>query len=238
MEHDKSVNREFGVGLENQIINTKYFIKGYQIKERIWYMQVLVRSSNGITEVSADSKLLLQRKIFLEGEINAEACCDFVKKVMILNKEDSEKPIDVLVNSTGGEISSGMVIYDVIQASKAPIRMYCVGRAYSMAAVLFASGNHGRYMLPHSELMLHEPLLGNRVSGNSSSIKSISDNLLETKRKMNQILSKHTRKSEEEIEAETGFDHYFDANESLEFGLCDKIISFDNIIDFDGIMEG
>lgn len=238
MEHDKSVNREFGVGLENQIINTKYFIKGYQIKERIWYMQVLVRSSNGITEVSADSKLLLQRKIFLEGEINAEACCDFVKKVMILNKEDSEKPIDVLINSTGGEISSGMVIYDVIQASKAPIRMYCVGRAYSMAAVLFASGNHGRYMLPHSELMLHEPLLGNRVSGNSSSIKSISDNLLETKRKMNQILSKHTGKSEEEIEAATGFDHYFDANESLEFGLCDKIISFDNIIDFDGIMEG
>ena len=194
-------------------------------------MQVLIRSSNGITEVSADSKLLLQRKIFLEGEINAEASCDFVKKVMILNKEDSEKPIDVLVNSTGGEISSGMVIYDVIQASKAPIRMYCVGRAYSMAAVLFASGNHGRYILPHSELMLHEPLLGNRVSGNSSSIKSISDNLLETKRKMNQILSKHTGKSEEEIEAATGFDHYFDANESLEFGLCDKIINFDEIME-------
>lgn len=231
MEHDKSVSREFGGGVENQSINFKIFIESYQIKEGVWYMQVLIRSSNGITEVSADSKLMLQRKVFLEGEITPEAACDFVKKVMILNKEDCEKPIDVLINSTGGEISSGMLIYDVIQASKAPIRMYCMGRAYSMAAVLFASANHGRYMLPHSELMLHEPLLGNRVSGNSSSIKSISDNLLETKRKMNQILSKHTGKSEEEIEAATGFDHYFDANESLDFGLCDKIISFDDIME-------
>lgn len=230
MEHDKSVNREFGGGGENHSINFKIVIKSYQIKERVWYMQVLIRSSNGITEVSADSKLLLQRKVFLEGEITPEAACEFVKKIVILNKEDGEKTIDVLINSTGGEISSGMLIYDVIQGSKAPIRMYCIGRAYSMAAVLFASGNQ-RYMLPHSELMLHEPLLGNRVSGNSSSIKSISDNLLETKRKMNQILSKHTGKSEEEIEAATGFDHYFDANESLEFGLCDKIISFDDIME-------
>lgn len=194
-------------------------------------MQVLIKSSNGITQVSADSKLLLQRKVFLEGEITPEMACDFVKKVIILNEEDIDKPIDVFINSAGGEISSGMVIYDVIQASKAPIRMYCIGRAYSMAAVLFASGNHGRYMLPHSELMLHEPLLGNRISGNSSSIKSISDNLLEIKRKMNQILSKHTGKSEEEIEAATRFDHYYDANESLDFGLCDKIISFDMIME-------
>lgn len=80
-------------------------------------MQVLIKSSNGITQVSADSKLLLQRKVFLEGEITPETACDFVKKVMILNEEDIDKPIDVLINSAGGEISSGMVIYDVIQAS-------------------------------------------------------------------------------------------------------------------------
>lgn len=194
-------------------------------------MQVLIKSSNGITEVSADAKLLLQRKIFIEGEINYESSCEFVKKILILNKEDCDKPIDVLINSPGGEISSGMLIYDCIQDSKAPIKMYCIGRAYSMAAVLFASGNHGRYMLPHSELMLHEPLLGNRVTGNSSSIKSISDNLIETKRKMNQILSKHTGKSEEEIEAATRFDHYYDANESIDFGLCDKIIGFDILME-------
>lgn len=195
-------------------------------------MNVLIKSSNGISQVSADSKLLSQRKVFIEGEITPEAACEFIKKIMVLNADDSGKPIDVLINSPGGEINSGMVMYDVIQASKAPIRMFCIGRAYSMGAVLFACGNHGRYMLPHSELMLHEPLLGNRVGGNSSSIKSISESLLETKRKMNQILSKHTGKSEEEVEKATSYDHYYSPEESKEFGLCDQIV------DFNMIMEG
>lgn len=194
-------------------------------------MQIQVKSSNGITLVPLDSKLLATRKIFIEGEIDAEKACAFVKMVMLLHFEDSQKPIDVLINSPGGEINAGMLMYDVIQASKAPIRMFCIGRAYSMGAVLFACGNHGRYMLPHAELMIHEPLLGNRVSGNSSSIKSISDSLLETKRRMNQILAKHTGKSEKEIEEVTGFDHYFSPKESVDFGLCDQIIGFDKIME-------
>ena len=195
-------------------------------------MNVLVKSSNGITQVSADSKLLSQRKVFIEGEIDAEAACDFIKKIMLLTAENPAKEIDVLINSPGGEINSGLAIYDVIQSSKTPIRIFCIGRAYSMAAVLFASGNHGRYMLPHSELMLHEPLLGDHVRGNSSSIKSISDSLISTKIKLNQILSKHTGKSEEEVEKASSFDHYFDPEESIEFGLCDQIV------DFSKIMEG
>lgn len=194
-------------------------------------MNVQVKSSNGITLVPVDSKLMANRKIFIEGEIDAEKACEFVKEVMLLNGEDSQSPIDVLINSPGGEINSGMLMYDVIQASKAPIRMFCIGRAYSMGAVLFACGNHGRYMLPHGELMIHEPLLGNRVGGNSSSIKSISDSLLETKRKMNQILAKHTGKSEEEVEKATGFDHCFSPEESVEFGLCDQIVGFDKIME-------
>lgn len=194
-------------------------------------MNVLVKSSNGITQVSADSKLLSQRKVFIEGEIDAEAACVFIKKIMLLTAENPAKEIDVLINSPGGEINSGLAIYDVIQSSKTPIRIFCIGRAYSMAAVLFASGNHGRYMLPHSELMLHEPLLGNHVRGNSSSIKSISDSLISTKIKLNQILSKHTGKSEEEVEKASSFDHYFDPEESIEFGLCDQIVYFSKIME-------
>lgn len=194
-------------------------------------MNVLIKSANGITQVSADSKLLSQRKVFIEGEISPEAACEFIKKIMVLNAEDSVVPIDVLINSPGGEINSGMVMYDVIQSSKAPIRMFCIGRAYSMGAVLFACGNNGRYMLPHSELMLHEPLLGNRVGGNSSSIRSISESLLETKRKMNQILAKHTGKSEEEVEKATSYDHYYSPEESKEFGLCDEIVDFSMIME-------
>ena len=107
-----------------------------------------------------------------------------------------------------------------------------MGKAYSMAALLFASCSKGqRYMLPHSELMLHEPLLGNRIGGNSSSIKSISESLQETKRKMNQILAKHTGKTEEEVEKATGFDHYFSPEESIAFGLCDEIIGFDKVME-------
>lgn len=194
-------------------------------------MNVQVKTNHGITLVPVESRLMAERKIFIEGEIDAEKACEFAKQVMLLNSEDSRKQIDVLINSPGGEINSGMMMYDVIQASKAPIRMFCVGRAYSMGAVLFACGNHGRYMLPHAELMLHEPLLGNRIGGNSSSIKSISDTLIETKKKLNRLLAKHTGKTEEDVEAATAFDHYFSPEESIDFGLCDEIIGFDKIME-------
>lgn len=194
-------------------------------------MNILVKSSNGITQVSADSKLLSQRKVFVEGEINAETACEFVKKIMLLNAEDSNKPIDVFINSPGGCINSGMLMYDVIQASKAPIRTWCIGRAYSMGAILLCCSNHGRYILPHGEVMIHEPLLGNRVGGNSSSIKSISESLLETKRKMNQILAKHTGQSELAVEEATSFDHYFNPEESLKFGLVDEIVDFTKLME-------
>ncbi len=194
-------------------------------------MNVQVKSSNGIALVPIESRLMANRKIFIEGEIDADTACDFVKKVMLLNSEDSQKPIDVLINSPGGEINSGMLMYDVIQASKAPIRLFCIGKAYSMGAVLFACGNHGRYMLPHGELMIHEPFLGGRVGGNSSSIKSISDSLLETKKKMNKILAKHTGKSEKAIEKASNHDHYFSPEESVAFGLCDEIIDFSRIME-------
>lgn len=194
-------------------------------------MNILIKSSNGITQVSADSKLMSQRKVFIEGEINAETACDFLKKIMILNAEDSNRPIDILINTPGGCINSGMLIYDVIQASKAPVRTFCIGRAYSMGAVLLSCGNHGRYILPHGEVMIHEPLLGDRVGGNSSSIKSISESLLETKHKMNMILAKHIGQSEETVEEATSYNHYFSPEESLEFGLVDEIVDFGKIME-------
>ena len=194
-------------------------------------MNVQVKSSNGISLVPLDSKLLSARKIFLEGDIDAEMACEFVKKIMYLTAEDPKKTIDVFINSNGGEILSGLTIYDAIVGSIAPIRMFCIGKAYSMGAVLFACGSHGRFMLPHSELMIHEPLLSDRVGGNSSSIKSISDSLLETKKKMNQILARHTGKTEKEVEKATAYDHYFSPEESIAFGLCDEIVEFDKLME-------
>ena len=194
-------------------------------------MNVQVKYSNGIVLVPMDTRLLAERKIFIDSEINQENACTFVKQILLLCKEDDQKPIDVMISSPGGEISSGLLMYDCIQSCKTPIRMFCLGSAYSMAALLFASGNHGRFMLPHSELMLHEPLLGNRVGGNASSIRSISESLMETKRKMNQILAKHTGKTEKEIEEATSFDHYYSPEESVAFGLADEIVNFDKLME-------
>lgn len=194
-------------------------------------MYIQVKSSNGITLVPLETRLLSERKLFLEGEINQEKACAFVQKILFLCKEDDEKPIDVLINSLGGEILSGLLIYDCIQSCKTPIRMFCMGIAYSMGALLFASGNHGRFLFPHSELMLHEPLLGNRVGGNASSIRSISDSLMESRNKMNQILAKHTGKTIEEIEEATSFDHYYSPEESVAFGLADAVIGFEKLME-------
>ena len=194
-------------------------------------MNVQVKSSNGITLVPMDTRLLADRKVFVEGEINQEKACLFIKQILILCKDDRSKPIDVLISTPGGEISSGLLMYDCIQSCKAPIRMYCMGTTYSMGALLFASGNHGRYMFPHGELMLHEPLLGNRVGGNASSIRSISDSLMETRNKMNQILAKHTGKTVKEIEEATSFDHYFSPEESVSFGLADEVVNFDKLME-------
>lgn len=192
-------------------------------------MHVQVKSSNGITLVPMDTRLLASRKVFIRGEINQDAACAFMEQIMYLNEESATQPIQVFINSPGGEINAGMMMYDVIQGSKAPIRMYCAGQAYSMAAVLFASGKE-RYMLPNSELMLHEPLLGNRIGGSASSIRSVSESLMEAKAKINRLLAKHTGKSEKAMEKLTCYDHYFTPEESVAEGLCDKIVGFDVMI--------
>lgn len=189
-------------------------------------MNVLLKSSNGITPVSIESHQLSERKIFIIGEINEDTAISFMKQVMYLNMEDTKAPISCYINSPGGEIESGMLIYDVMKGSKAPIHMYVTGTAYSMAAVLFIAASK-RLMLPHSRLMLHEPLLGGKIGGNASTIKEISDSLLNTKKMMNQILALHTNKTIDEVDKLTSYDHYFTAKEAKEMNFCDEIVNFD-----------
>lgn len=193
-------------------------------------MEVLIRTSSGIVQVPMEASYLSKRFINLCGEITEETANEFTDKILYLNME-SEDPITVQINSPGGEINSGLLMYDAIVGSKAPVRTICRGRAYSMAALLFACGDE-RLMLPNSELMLHQPLLGGRVSGNASSIRSISDSLLETKKKINNLIAVHTGKTLKEIDEATAFDHYFSPEEAVEFQLADRIISFSDLIDF------
>lgn len=191
---------------------------------------VLLKSSSGVQAVAIESKLMSDRRLFITGEINAGSAMDFFKQIMLLNLEDDKTPISVFINSPGGEIDNGLLIFDAIVGSKAPVRTFCSGCAYSMGAVLFTCGKE-RYMLPHSKLMLHEPLLGGRIGGNASSIKSISESLLETKAMMNKLLAFHTGKTEAEMDELTSYDHYFSAQEAVEMGLADGIKSFKDMME-------
>lgn len=191
-------------------------------------MNIIQKSSAGIELIPMESKMLSLRQVFVEGEITSETAQEFMKQIMYLNGE-GDAPISVYINSPGGEVTAGLQMYDVIVGSNATIKTFCTGRAYSMAAILFACASK-RGMLTNSELMLHEPLLGGRIGGNASSIKSTSDSLLETKAKLNRIIADITGKSEQEIDEATRFDHYFDAAEAVSFGLCDEIVTFTEIL--------
>lgn len=191
-------------------------------------MNTMLKTSSGIYLIPLETQLMNERKIFIQDEITNASAMMFVKQMMLLCRNEQQKePIDIFINSCGGEIPAGMLIYDTIQGCQSPVRMICTGSAYSMGAVLFASGpKKSRFMLPNSKLMLHEPLLGERVGGNASSIQSIAQSLNDNKQKMVDLLSRHTGRSREEVEQTTSYDHYFTAKEAVDFGLCDEIIPF------------
>ena len=195
-------------------------------------MNIEIKSSGGFTAMPLDARQLSHRRVYVEGEINRDSATEFMKKIIHLNDEDTKKKIMVFVNSAGGEIRSGMLMYDVIQGSVAPIVMCCTGIAYSMAAVLLACGNHGRYMLPHSKAMIHEPLTAMPFGGSASSVRSVADSMLDERNRMNEILARHTGKTEKEICKAASYDHYFTSEEAVKFGLCDRVVDFSEMIRF------
>lgn len=193
--------------------------------------EIIDRRANTCLQVTLETKEFEERKLLIEGEITQESAFEFVRSVRYLNSLSKTIPIDIYINSRGGSIDAGMLYIDVIQSSPAPIRMFCLGCAYSMAALIFACGINGkRYMLPSSKLMLHEPLINTPITGNTTSIKAISEDLVNARSKVNKLLSQYTGKSVAEIEDATKYEHFFNAEESLKFGLCDRIINFDEMI--------
>lgn len=181
-------------------------------------------SVNGVQQISLITDLFTNRKIFLFGEIDGAMVYAFTMQLMSL-MEDEQSEIDIYVNSPGGEVNAGLAIYDLIQSCKAPINMYCIGMAASMGALIFASGKKGhRFILPHSKVMIHEPLIPHGVGGSASSIKSTADSILQTRELLNGILAKHSGKTLEEINKATDHDNFMTAEEAIAFGLCDKIV--------------
>jgi len=168
------------------------------------------------------SRLLKDRIIILNGEINDESASSVVAQLLYLDSINNNN-ISLYINSPGGSVTSGMAIYDTMNFIKSDVSTICLGMAASMGAFLLSSGKKGkRYGLPNSEVMIHQPLGG--ASGQATEIKIAAEHILKTKEKLNKILAFNTNKDIKTIENDTERDNYLSSEEALEYGLIDKIL--------------
>jgi ATP-dependent Clp protease protease subunit len=150
-----------------------------------------------------------------------------ISQLLYLESQDPEKDIDLYINSPGGSVTAGMAIYDTIQYIRCDVNTICIGMAASMGAFLLSSGTKGkRFSLPNSEIMIHQPLIGGGgISGQCTDVKIHSDHLVATREKLNRILAENSGKSIEQIAIDTERDNYLTAQEAMEYGLIDKVIT-------------
>lgn len=183
---------------------------------------IIKETSNGLFVCQIQDDMLQRREIECVGEINANSVNAIIRQVRYLAAQDPEAEITIYINSPGGEVYSGLALYDVMKAVPCPIRTVCVGTAASMGAVLFASGDR-REILPHAQVMIHDPLIQS-TGGSALSLKSTSDGLMEVRESTAKILAEQTGKTLEEIFEKTKQDTWFHAQEAVDFGLADSII--------------
>lgn len=185
---------------------------------------VIEQTSRGERSYDIYSRLLKERIIFLGEEVNEVTASLVVAQLLFLEAEDPEKDIQLYINSPGGSVTAGFAIYDTMQYIKCDVSTICVGLAASMGAFLLAGGKKGKRMaLPNAEIMIHQPSGGAR--GQATEIQIVAENILKTKRKLNEMLAANTGKPIEIIEKDTDRDNYMSAQEALEYGLIDKVIS-------------
>lgn len=185
-----------------------------------------VVEQTGAGERSYDiySRLLKDRIIFIDGEIDDGTASLVVAQLLFLEAEDPETDINIYINSPGGMVTAGLAIYDTMNYVRPDIATICVGQAASMGALLLSSGTKGkRYVLPNAEVMIHQPLGG--AQGQASDIKIQADLIQETKKRLNRILAKNTGKSIDQIETDTDRDKFMFAEESIKYGLVDSVLT-------------
>jgi len=185
---------------------------------------VIEQTSRGERSYDIYSRLLKDRIIFLGEEVNETTASLVVAQMLFLESEDPSKDIHLYINSPGGMVTAGMAIYDTMQYIKCDVSTICIGMAASMGAFLLAGGAKGkRYALPNAEIMIHQPSGG--AKGQATEIQIAAENILKTKKKLNQILADNTGKPVEQVAEDTERDHWMDAKEALDYGLVDSIIT-------------
>ena len=190
------------------------------------YMIPYVVEQTGKGERTYDiySRLLLDRIVFISGEVNDDMANAICAQLLFLQSQDATKEISVYVNSPGGSVTAGLAIYDTMQFIKCPIATYCLGQAASMGAVLLTAGTKGRrFALPNARIMIHQPWGG--AEGKASDIEITAREILRLKEVLNSLLSKHSGKSMDDVVRDTDRDHFMSAAEAKEWGLIDEIVS-------------
>ena len=190
----------------------------------MYYIPNIIReTSEGLNQIPIQDILFQRREVECIGEITEDSVAALILQLRYLHHEAPEQEITMYINSPGGEVSSGLALYDVMKAIQCPIRTVCVGTAASMAAILFLSGDK-RDMLTHSKVMIHDPLIPGGIGGSALKVDAVARNLMQTRQTIADIISRHTGKSLEDVLAKTASDSYFDAEQAVEWGLADRII--------------
>ncbi|MCI5996268.1 MAG: ATP-dependent Clp endopeptidase proteolytic subunit ClpP [Blautia sp.] len=185
---------------------------------------VIEQSSRGERSYDIYSRLLKDRIIFLGEEVNDVTANLIVAQMLHLEAEDPGKDIQLYINSPGGSVTAGWAIYDTMHYIKCDVSTICMGMAASMGAFLLAGGTKGKRMaLPNAEIMIHQPSGG--AKGQATEIKIVADMILKTRRRLNEELAKNTGQPIEVIEVDTERDNYMSAQEALEYGLIDSVIT-------------
>ncbi len=184
---------------------------------------VIEKTPQGERAYDIYSRLLKDRIVMLNGEINDDVANVIVSQLLFLESEDPDKDIFLYINSPGGIVTAGLAIYDTMQYIKCDVNTICIGSAASMGALILASGAKGkRFSLPHSRIMIHQPIGG--ITGQATEIEIHAKEILRLKKILNEILAKHTGKRIKTIEKDTERDYFMDAEEALKYGIIDKII--------------
>lgn len=189
------------------------------------YMVPYVVEQTGKGERTYDiySRLLLDRIVFISGEVNDEMANAVCAQLLFLQSQDPKKEISVYVNSPGGSVTAGLAIYDTMQFVKCPVATYCIGQAASMGAVLLAAGAPGkRHALPNARIMIHQPWGG--AEGKASDIEITAREILRLKQILNEILAKHSGRAVEDVIKDTDRDHFMSAREAKDWGIIDKVV--------------
>ena len=187
---------------------------------------VVEQTNRGERSYDIYSRLLEDRIIFLADQVTDATASRVVAQLLYLEAKDPDKDIQLYIDSPGGSITAGMAIYDTMQYIKCDVSTICIGMAASMGAFLLAAGEKGkRFALPNSEVMIHQPLIaGGGLSGQTTDIKIYTDHLVNTKKKMNEILAERTGQTYEKLCEDTERDNFMTAQEAKEYGLIDEVI--------------